>query len=240
MLPKIDLPMYELKLPSSGKTVTFRPFLVKEEKLLLMAVKSGDPNEIINTTKQVINNCLINSDINLDTIPFFDMDCLFIALRAKSVGESIDVNYVCQNKVDGEKCGGQFPIKIDISNVTVDKRAELGSEIKFNDNLIFYMKYPNYSVVRLLNTDDDSLEKKIKIIAASVDKIFANSQYYTNKDLAPKELQDFIEGLTQEQFGKLAEYTANFPTFYIKAEGVCPKCGKNHTVRYKDFMRFFQ
>lgn len=240
MLPKIDLPMYELKLPSSGKTVTFRPFLVKEEKLLLMAVKSDDPNEIINTTKQVINNCLINSDINLDTIPFFDMDCLFIALRAKSVGESIVVNYVCQNKVDGEKCGGQFPIKIDISNVTVDKRAELGSEIKFNDNLIFYMKYPNYSVVRLLNTDDDSLEKKIKIIAASVDKIFANSQYYTNKDLAPKELQDFIEGLTQEQFGKLAEYTANFPTFYIKAEGVCPKCGKNHTVRYKDFMRFFQ
>lgn len=240
MLPKIDLPMYELKLPSSGKTVTFRPFLVKEEKLLLMAVKSDDPNEIINTTKQVINNCLINSDINLDTIPFFDMDCLFIALRAKSVGESIDVNYVCQNKVDDQKCGGQFSIKIDISNVTVDKRTELGSEIKFNDNLIFYMKYPNYSVVRLLNTDDDSLEKKIKIIAASVDKIFANSQYYTNKDLAPNELQDFIEGLTQEQFGKLAEYTANFPTFYIKAEGVCPKCGKNHTVRYKDFMRFFQ
>jgi hypothetical protein len=240
MLPKIDLPMYELKLPSSGKTVTFRPFLVKEEKLLLMAVKSDDPNEIINTTKQVINNCLINSDINLDTIPFFDIDCLFIALRAKSVGESIDVNYVCQNKVDDQKCGGQFPVKIDISNVTVDKKAEIGSEIKFNDKLIFYMKYPNYSVIRLLNTDDDSLEKKIKIIAASVEKIFANEQYYTSKDLSPKELQDFIEGLTQEQFNKLADYIANFPTFFVKAEGVCPKCGKNHTVRYKDFMRFFQ
>lgn len=240
MLPKIDLPMYELKLPSSGKTVTFRPFLVKEEKLLLMAAKSNDSNEIIKTTKQVVNNCLINSDINLDTIPFFDMDCLFIALRAKSVGESIDVNYVCQNTVDGNKCGGQFPVKIDVSNVTVDKNTDIESEIKFNDNLIFYMKYPNYSVIRVLNTDDDSLEKKIKIIAASVDKIFANGQYYTNKDLAPKELQDFIEGLTQEQFGKLADYIANFPTFFVKAEGVCSKCGKTHTVRYKDFMRFFQ
>ena len=240
MLPKIDLPMYELKLPSSGKTVTFRPFLVREEKLLLMAVKSNDLTEIINTTKQVINNCLINSDINLDTIPFFDIDCLFIALRAKSVGESITANFVCQNTVDGDICGGRFPVKIDVSNVTVDKTPEIGSEIKFNDNLIFYMKYPNYSVVRLLNTDDDSLEKKIKIIAASVEKIFANEQYYTSKDLSPKELQDFIEGLTQEQFNKLADYIANFPTFFVKAEGVCPKCGKNHTVRYKDFMRFFQ
>jgi hypothetical protein len=102
------------------------------------------------------------------------------------------------------------------------------------------MKYPNYSVVRLLNTDDDSLEKKIKIIAASVEKIFANGQYYTSKDLSPKELQDFIEGLTQEQFDKLGDYTANFPTFYVKGEGVCSKCGKDHTVRYKDFMRFFR
>ena len=120
MLPKIDLPTYDLKLPSNGKEVTFRPFLVKEEKLLLMAAKSNDANEIIKTTKQVINNCIIEpSDLNVDTLPFFDVDCLFIAMRAKSVGESIKVNFVCQNSVENAKCGGKFEIAIDISNVFI-------------------------------------------------------------------------------------------------------------------------
>lgn len=241
MLPKIDLPTYDLKLPSNGKEVTFRPFLVKEEKLLLMAAKSGDANEIIKTTKQVINNCIIEpSDLNVDTLPFFDMDCLFIAMRAKSVGESIEVNYVCQNKVDDQTCGGRFPVNIDISNVEVSKRDDITPEIRFNDNLIFYMKYPTYSIIKLLNDNDDSFEKKIKIITASVDKIFANDQFYTSKELTADEIQNFIEGLTQEQFNKLADFVANFPSFFVKAEGTCPKCGKEHTVRYTDFVRFFQ
>lgn len=241
MLPKIDLPTYDLKLPSNGKEVTFRPFLVKEEKLLLMAAKSGDANEIIKTTKQVINNCIIEpSDLNIDTLPFFDMDCLFIAMRAKSVGEAIEVNYICQNKVEDQLCGSRFPVSIDISNVEVSKRDDISSEIRFNDNLIFYMKYPTYSIIKLLNDNDDSFEKKIKIIVASVDRIFANDQFYTNKELTPEEIQNFIEGLTQEQFNKLADFVGNFPSFFVKAEGTCPKCGKAHTVRYTDFVRFFQ
>lgn len=241
MLPKIDLPTYELKLPSNGKEVRFRPFLVKEEKLLLMAARSNDANEIIKTTKQVINNCLLDSDVNVETLPFFDVDCLFIALRAKSVGESIKSGYICQNVLeDGTPCKGRFEVDIDISNVEVDKNENIKSEIKFNDNLIFYMKYPPYSIIRLLNANDDSFEKKIKIITASVDRIFNNGQYYTTKDFSTEDLQNFIENLTQEQFNKLAEFTANFPSFYVKGDGKCPKCGREHSVRYKDFVRFFQ
>jgi hypothetical protein len=241
MLPKIDLPTYELKLPSNGKEVRFRPFLVKEEKLLLMAAKSNDANEIIKTTKQVINNCLLDNDVNVDTLPFFDVDCLFIAMRAKSIGESIEVNYVCQStKEDGTPCGSKFPVKIDISNVEVDKNENIKSEIRFNDNLIFHMKYPGYSIIKVLNDNDDSFEKKIKIIIASIDKIFNKDQYYSTKDFSTEELQSFIEGLTQEQFNKLTEFTSNFPSFYVKAEGKCIKCGKEHNVRYKDFVRFFQ
>lgn len=241
MLPKIDLPTYELKLPSNGKEVRFRPFLVKEEKLLLMAAKSNDANEIIKTTKQVINNCLLDSDVNVDTLPFFDVDCLFIAMRAKSIGESIEVNYICQNnKEDGTQCGSKFPVMIDISNVEVDKNENIKSEIRFSDNLIFYMKYPGYSIIKVLNDNDDSFEKKIKIIMASIEKIFNKDQYYSTKDFSTEELQSFIEGLTQEQFNKLAEFTSNFPSFYVKAKGKCIKCGKEHEVRYKDFVRFFQ
>ncbi len=241
MLPKIDLPIYDLKLPSNGKEVRFRPFLVKEEKLLLMAAKSGDSNEIIRTTKQVINNCLLDNDVNVETLPFFDIDCLFIAMRAKSVGESIEVNYICQSITkDGTPCQSKFPVTIDISNVEIDKNENIKSEIKFNDNLIFYMKYPGYSIIKVLNDNDDSFEKKIKIIIASIDRIFNKDQYYSTKDFSTEELQNFIENLTQEQFDKLAEFTSNFPSFYVKAEGKCDKCGKEHVVRYNDFVRFFQ
>lgn len=240
MLPKIDVPIYELKLPSNGKEIRFRPFLVKEEKLLLMAAKSGDANEIIKTTKQVINNCLLD-EVNIDTLPFFDVDCLFIALRAKSIGESIEVNYVCQNTLeDGTPCRGRFPVKIDISNVEIEKNENIKSEIKFNDNLIFHMKYPGYSIIKLLNDSKDSFDKKIKIITMSIDKIFSKGQYYSTKDFSTEELQSFIESLTQEQFEKLAEFTSNFPSFSVKSQGKCTKCGKEHSVRYKDFVRFFQ
>jgi hypothetical protein len=239
-LPKIDVPTYELKLPSNGKEVRFRPFLVKEEKLLLMAVKSNDANEIIRTTKQVINNCLIDSDVNIDVLPFFDVDCLFIAMRAKSVGENIEVNFICQKETEVGKCGGKFAINIDISNVEIEKNTNVSSDIEFNSNLIFKMKYPSYSIIKFLNDGDDSLEKKIKIISASIDKIFINGSYYSNKDMTPEEIHSFIENLTQEQFNKLSEYVSNFPSFYVKGKGKCSKCGQEHEVRYKDFVRFFQ
>ena len=239
MLPKIDVPTYILKLPSNGQELTVRPFLVKEEKLLLMAVKSDDPQEIIRTTKQVINNCIVSPEINVDTLPFFDIDYLFIALRAKSIGEIIELNFICQNRIEDAKCGGKFSINVDIANVDfVNKDKPL--EIRFNDNLIFKMKYPTYSLMKLLDEKADMLETKIKIIVASIDRIFSNGQYYTNKDLTPSEMQDFIEGLTQQQFGMLEDFVNNFPTFYATGIGRCVKCGKEHNVRYKDFVNFFR
>lgn len=240
MLPKIDVPIYELKLPSDNKEVKVRPFLVKEEKLLLMAVQSNDAKEIVNTTKQVINNCLLTESVNVDALPFFDIDYLFIALRAKSVGETVTVNFICNNKVEDKECKGKFPVDIDIANVAIDKNPEISMEIKFHDDLIFKMKYPSYSLVRLLDDKADPMENKIKIIAASVERIFNKGQYFTTKDFTPEELREFIENLTHEQFKKLDEFVNNFPSFYIKAEGKCIKCGYQHSVRYKDFINFFR
>lgn len=240
MLPKIDVPIYDLKLPSNGKEIKVRPFLVKEEKLLLMAVKTNDTQEIIKTTKQVVNNCILDSDINIETLPFFDMDYLFIALRAKSIGENIEVSFICKNTVDGVECDGKFPVIIDISNVVIDKVEGITPEIIFNSDLIFKMKYPSYSIIKTLDRKDDGLENQIKIMVASVDKIFTKGEYHSSKDFSTEELQEFIEGLTQEQFNKLSEFVTNFPSFYIEGKGTCPKCGKNHKVRYTDFVRFFQ
>jgi len=240
MLPKIDVPTYTVKLPSNGEELTIRPFLVKEEKLLLMAAKSDDAQEIIRATKQVINNCIIEPQVNIDKLPFFDIDYLFIALRAKSIGESIDVNFICQAVIEDQKCGGKFTVPIDISKIEVNNNDKARLEIRFHDDLIFYMKYPTYAAMKMIDEKSDALNTKIKIIVSCVDKIFTKGQYYTNKDITPAEVQDFVENLTQQQFEKLEEFIKEFPTFYAVGNGKCKKCGKDHSVRYKDFINFFR
>jgi len=239
MIPKIDVPTYELKLPSNGKEVVFRPFLVKEEKMLLMAAQTKDPQEIIKITKQVLNNCIVSGDVNVNALPFFDIDYLFIALRAKSIGETIKVNFKCNEPLDGgDICSGRFAINLDILNVEI-ARPKIGLDIEFNSDLIFTMKYPSYDTMKMLDNKSDALTIKIKVIMACIDKVFSKGQYYTNKDFTPEELNNFIEGLTQEQFKKLEEFIDNFPYFYITGQETCPSCGKVHNVRYKDFINFF-
>ena len=135
-LPKLDVPLYQIKIPSTGKEITIRPFLVKEEKLLLIAAQSKDQAEIINTTKQIINNCIVDGDVNVETLPFFDIDYIFIALRAKSVGESIDINFTCNNVIeDGEACGSRFTAKIDITNCEIVKNENIKQEITLSGSL---------------------------------------------------------------------------------------------------------
>ena len=129
MLPKIDVPLYDIEIPSSKEKIKVRPFNVKEEKLLLMAMESKDVNEIVNTVKQVINNCIINGEVNIDKLPFFDIDFLFIFLRAKSIGESVEVNLTCNNEVDGKECGNRFPGVMNISNCEIVKPEKISEEI---------------------------------------------------------------------------------------------------------------
>ena len=108
MLPTLSLPVYELTIPSSGKTARFRPFIVKEEKILLMAAESSDDSEIVTATKEVLKNCCVDGDVDIDNLPFFDIDYLFIALRAKSLGESIEMKFVCNNTVEDKVCKNVF------------------------------------------------------------------------------------------------------------------------------------
>lgn len=239
-LPKIDLPIYELKLPSDGRTVRVRPFLVKEEKLLLIAVESKDQNTIIQTTKQIINNCLIDNDVNVEKLPFFDVDYLFIALRAKSVGETVSVNFICNMYTEGVKCGTMFPVDIDISKCEVIKKDGVSNIVKLTDKLSLKMRYPGYEVMKRFNESEDPFTKKIKIMAASIDQIIDGDRILSYKDFSREQLEEYIETFTEEQYKKLEIFVDNFPSFVILAEGTCPKCKFDHKLRYSDFTSFFR
>ena len=237
-LPKIDLPTYEIRLPSDNKTITVRPFTVKEEKLLLMALESDNKDDIIRTVKQVINNCLISGDVNVDKLPFFDIDYLFIFLRAKSIGENVDVNLTCNNVIeDGTVCGNVFPTKMDVNNIEVDKPENVNDEIKLSDEAGVKMKYPNY--VTMKNIEMSELDEKTNLIANSIDYIWDENGKHSAKESTKEELIEFVEGLTEKNYNKLEEFVDNTPTFSVKLEAKCPKCGFDHKVRYSDFYDFF-
>ena len=239
-IPKIDVPIYDITLPSTGKTIKIRPFVVKEEKLLLMAIESKDNENIIKTTKQVINNCIVSGDLDLDKMPYFDVDYLFIALRAKSIGESIETSYVCNNLVDGNKCGGVFEAVIDISNCVIEKKDDIAMDISISSKITVKMKYPSYSIMKMITGNENNFQKKIQIISSCIDRISNGDKTYSSKDYSKEELVEFIEGLTSEQYKKLESFVDNLPSFAIESKGTCPKCGFEHKVKYTDFTRFFQ
>ena len=239
MLPKIDVPLYDLTIPSTGQSVKVRPFTVKEEKLLFMAVESGDAGEIVKTVLQVINNCIVNEDVDISKLPFFDIDYMFIFLRAKSIGESVEVNMTCNNELeDGRRCGNVFETDMDISKVDIIKDDTISNDIKLDRNKGVIMKYPTYSLMKHIEGVSD-IDKKTVIIINSIDKIYDEKGMYSSKDHSKDELKSFVEGLTQENYSKLEKYVDNFPTFAVRLDGKCTRCGFEHHVRYTDFTDFF-
>lgn len=239
MLPKIDLPTYELTLPSTGKKVKVRPFLVKEEKLLLMALESDDDLEIVNTTKQIINNCIVSEKIDVNALPFFDIDYLFIALRAKSIGEKVDIKYTCKNVVNGEACGASFDAEMDVSNVKVIKDESIADIIDLKNNIKVKMKYPSYTTMKLIMDNDNILDKKIKLIANSIEYIQNKESIITTKDVTKEELEQFVGDLIQEQYKKLEHFIDNLPSFVVQSTATCKKCNFVHNLEYSDFTSFF-
>jgi hypothetical protein len=241
MLPKIEYPTYELTIPSTGKTVMVRPFLVKEEKILLMAAASDDDMEIVNTTKQIIQNCILNNDVDVEKLPFFDIDYLFIALRAKSIGEKIDMRFTCNNVIGEQKevCNHVFIAPVDIAKARIVKDDTISMTVPITDKITIKLKYPTYSVMRMIKDEDGTMERKIKVLINCIDQIVNRDIVTSAKDYSKDELRTFIESFTEEQFTKLSEFVENFPSFVVDLDAECGKCGFNHHIEYTDYASFF-
>jgi hypothetical protein len=208
-LPKIATPTYELELPSTGQTVKYRPFLVKEEKLLVIALESEDTKQITNAIKTVIKNCIETKNIKVESLPTFDIEFLFLNIRGKSVGEEIEVNVICPD--DGET---SVPIKINVDDIRVQRNNEHIKQIKLDDNLMMEMKYPSLDQFIKNNFDlssNNAMEQSFELVASCVDKIYNEDEVWSASDVTKKELMEFLDQMNSGQFKQIEKFFETMP-----------------------------
>lgn len=238
-LPNNVTPIYELIQPSTGNKLKYRPFLVKQEKVLLMAIQSEDEKEIINATLEMINSCLIDK-LDLENLPIFDIEYLFLNMRAKSIGETIDQEFTCNNVVDEVTCGNVLNISLSINDVSLINKDNLkDNKIMLTDSMGVKMKAPPYKVLKEINDDVTDENVSTVFLMNCMDVIFDKDQVYPVKDNTKKELSEFIDTLTKLQFDKLQNYVDNLPYLVLEKEILCPKCNMNHKIKIKEPMDFF-
>ena len=234
-LPKIGYPTYELELPSTGKTVKYRPFLVKEEKVLLMALEGKDEKHIVSAVKDLIKNCVI-SRIKVDTLPSFDLEYLFLKIRAASIGEIINLTVTC---LDDKKT--EVEAQVNINEVTVKKEKGHSPKIMFDKTTGIVMRYPSMKEF----VDREFLQKEMKteqvydFIADSIDQIFDAEEVYDSTTTTKKEFRTFVDGLTTKQFEKIQQFYATAPKLSHTFKVTNPNTGKESDYTIEGLQSFF-
>ena len=197
-LPKIATPTYELELPSTGETIKYRPFLVKEEKLLVLALESEDTKQITNAIKAVLKSCIQTKGIKIETLPTFDIEYLFLNIRGKSVGEEIEVNVICP---DDEET--QVPVSINIDDIQIEVTDDHDNKIQLDDSLMMEMKYPSLEEFIKNNFDfkeTNQMDQSFALIASCIDKIYNEDEVWATADFTKKEVNEFLEQMNSSQF----------------------------------------
>jgi len=246
-LPKIETPMYNLNLPSDPKqSVSYRPFLVKEEKILLTAMEGakelkGDEfqNAVRDVILRIISNCT-DGKIDGAKLPAFDIDYLFLNIRAKSRGESIEPSFTCnQEGKDGKICGQVDKYSIRIDEIKIDFPEQDYSKIMVTDDIGFQLKYMSTEEMKVHDGETDSIEKMFKIIVDSIDFVFDAENVYKGKETAKAELVTFVENLTEDSFDKVKEFFSNQPKLRHEVDYNCSKCGHKEPVHLEGLEDFF-
>lgn len=248
-LPKIDLPMFDIKLVSLPTPIKFRPFLVKEEKLLLMALQSDDEQTILKTIKQVINNCLVD-EVDIDSIPIFDIEYLFLNIRARSVGENVNTAYLCRNVVGTEvdEAGVEMPVECkNLMDITINLLEiqppinDIPSKIYFTKNVGIQLKFPTLETFKsvknlILSNEADQL---YELIFDCTEYVFDEETVYYSKESSLEEFKQFLESLTQEHFDKILDFFNKLPTLKKEVQHKCTKCEFEHNLSLEGLSDFF-
>lgn len=236
-LPKIATPKYELELPSTGKTVQFRPFLVKEEKLLVIALESEDSKEITTAVKTVIQSCILSKGIKVETLPTFDIEFLFLNIRGKSVGEEIEVNIICPD--DNQT---QTKVSIDINDIKVQRDDSHTNKIKIDDTIMMQMKYPSLEQFIQNNfnfSDKNAMDQSFELMASCIDQVFTEDEVWSASDCTKKEIKEFIESMNSTQFKDIEKFFETMPKLSHKVKVTNPKTKVKSEVVLEGLASFF-
>ena len=238
-LPTIETPTYELKIPSSGKKIKYRPFLVKEEKILIIALESKDQNEITNAVKDVLKKCILTRGVKVDDFPTFDIEYIFLNIRAKSIGEDIKMTVTCPD--DGET---KVPVTVYVDEIEVIKPEGHETDIVIDDKLTLRMKYPslNQFVENNFEVDDDPetlVNKTFKVVADCMDTVFTEEDAWEAKDYSSDERVKFVEQLNSKQYKKVENFFATMPKLSHTIEVINPNTKEKNSVVLEGLADFF-
>jgi len=238
-LPTIATPTYELILPSTGKKIKYRPFLVKEEKILILALESQDQSEITNAVKDVLKKCIMTRGIKVDSLPTFDIEYIFLNIRAKSIGESIKVVVKCPD--DGVT---EVPVTIYVDEIEVSKPEGHTTDIVLDKTMTLRMKYPSLSQFIESNFDvsmtpEETVEKTFKVIADCMDTVFTAEDAWEAKDYTAKERLAFIEQLNSKQYKDVERFFSTMPKLSHSVEVENPNTGVKNIVVLEGLADFF-
>jgi len=236
-LPKIVTPTYELELPSSGETIQYRPFLVKEEKVLVIALESEDTKQITNAIKTVLKNCIQTRGIKVEQLPTFDIEYLFLNIRGKSVGETVDVNVTCpDDEVTTTK------VTIDLDAIQVQKNEEHTNQIKLDDSIMMELKYPSLEQFIKSNfdfTDQNQMDQSFQLIGQCIDKIYTADEVWAAADCTKKEVNDFLESMNSNQFKEIEKFFETMPKLSHTINITNPKTKVESEVVIEGLASFF-
>ena len=236
-LPKISTPTYELELPSSGQTVKYRPFLVKEEKVLVIALESEDNKQITNAIKAVLKSCIQTRGVKVEHLPTFDIEFLFLNIRGKSVGEDLEVNVICP---DDEET--QVKTTINLDDIQIEKDENHTKQIKLDDNLMMEMKYPSLEQFIKNNFDFDEknqMDQSFELIATCIDKIYNEDEVWATADCTKKEVNDFLESMNSSQFKEIETFFETMPKLSHTIKVTNPKTKVESDVVLEGLASFF-
>ena len=236
-LPRIATPTYELELPSSGKSIQYRPFLVKEEKVLVIALESEDTKQITTAIKNVIRNCVLTKGIKVESLPTFDIEYLFLNIRGKSVGEELEVNIICP---DDEET--QVPVTINLDDIKVQKNEDHTNKVKLDATLMMEMKYPSLDQFIKNNfdfKDQNAMDQSFELIASCIDKIYSEEEVWATEDCTKKELNEFLESMNSSQFKDIEKFFETMPKLSHKVKVTNPKTKVENEVVLEGLASFF-
>src|SRR5210317_1399574 len=238
-LPKIEHPIVNIRVHSLDREVKFRPFLVKEEKLLLIAKESMEPDEIRQAILQIIQNCCLEEDLDVTKLPLFDIEMLFVTLRSKSVGEMVQLVFHCTNEVDGKECNTDTDYALNLEKVKYQFPEKHTNKIMLTETMGIVLHYPTLTEEVRLKADDEVFEAILHMLFNYVDCIFDGENVYKPEEFGEEQFVSFIETLTVDKLNAIQNFFVTSPKVVLEDITECKACGYEHKIYSEDLLSFF-